>query len=67
MSAGHTCFGCDRPLKDLEPHIHVGMDEWAAKNGLPLLGMDDLLPAFAFCIPCTEKSENGWMVESHRI
>ncbi len=65
-SADHNCYGCQRPIADHEPHIHVPMDEWATQQGLPTLGMDDLF-TFAFCEPCTEKAENGWMLERHEI
>lgn len=68
MSDGeHTCFGCGKPLTDYEPHIHVGLDEFMAREGGDTaLGLDDLL-TFAFCEACTQRSENGWALESHEI
>jgi hypothetical protein len=63
----HVCFGCQRPIADGEEHIHVPMDEWAAGEGLPGLGLDDLL-TFVFCIPCTERSTSrGWTPEAHEV
>lgn len=63
----HVCFGCQRQLADGDPHIHVGMDEWAAGEGLEGFGLDDLL-TFVFCEACTERHENGrWQLEAHDI
>jgi hypothetical protein len=62
----HRCFGCGKHLRDHEAHIHVGLDAFAAKNGLGALGLDDLF-TFAFCEACTEKSDDGWQLESHEI
>lgn len=69
MSDGseHTCFGCGKALDDYEPHIHVGLDDFAARTGIgDPLGLDDLL-TFAFCEACTQRSENGWALEAHEI
>lgn len=63
---GHRCFGCQKQIGDGEPHIHVGLDEFAAKNGLAQLGLDDLL-TFAFCEPCTTEAKDGWHLEAHDI
>lgn len=72
----HQCFGCQRQIRSGEPHIHVGLDEWAAmqdlldtvsgKQGLTRFGMDDLL-TFPFCEPCTETADHGWTLEAHEI
>jgi hypothetical protein len=63
---GHTCFGCQKQIADGEPHIHVGLDEFAAKSGGGLLGLDDLL-TFAFCEPCTVRAKDGWHLEAHDV
>lgn len=63
----HKCFGCGHEIQSGEPHIHVGLDEWAAKEGLDAgFGLDDLL-TFPFCQSCTEKSDRGWTPEAHEI
>ncbi len=62
----HVCFGCQQQIRSGEPHIHVGLDEWAATQGYAQFGLDDLL-TFPFCEPCTEKSRKGWRLESHVI
>ena len=61
---GHVCMGCHKQIGDGEPHIHVGLDEFSAKTGLAQFGMDDLL-TFAFCVPCTERADDGWHLEAH--
>lgn len=63
--ADHVCFGCGQQIKDFQPHIHVGMDEFSRSKGLAPLGMDDLL-TFAFCEECTVKG-GQWTPESHEI
>jgi hypothetical protein len=63
---GHVCFGCQKKIADHEPHIHFGMDEWAARDGNDALGFDDLFQ-FTFCEACTEKSDRGWTPEAHEI
>ena len=63
---GHTCFGCHKQIADGEPHIHVPLDEFAAKEGLSALGLDDLL-TFAFCEPCTTEAKDGWHLEAHDV
>ena len=64
---GHRCFGCQKQIGDGEAHIHVGMDEFLAKKelGAPL-GLNDLL-TFAFCEPCTVRTDDGWSLEAHVI
>ncbi len=62
----HNCFGCQKRIADHEAHIHVGLDEWSAANGLPAFGMDDLM-TFAFCSACIEKTDEGWQTEAHEI
>lgn len=62
----HQCFGCQERIKDDEPHIHVPMDDFAKREGLAELGLDDLF-TFAFCEACTEKHPDGWQIERHRI
>jgi hypothetical protein len=62
----HVCFACNRQIGDGEPHIHVGLDEWAIRNGQEPLGLDDLL-TFPFCGPCTEETDDGWQLEAHEI
>lgn len=62
----HTCFGCGKALTDYEPHIHVGLDEYAAREGREAFGLDDLF-TFAFCEACTQRVENGWVPEAHKI
>lgn len=63
---GHKCFGCQKQIADGEPHIHIPMDDFAARNGLGALGLDDLL-TFAFCEPCTIPAEDGWHLEAHDV
>jgi hypothetical protein len=63
---GHVCFGCRKQIGDDEPHIHVPMDDFAARNGGQQFGLDDLL-TFAFCKPCTVDAEDGWQLESHDV
>ena len=63
---GHQCFGCHKQIADGEPHIHVGLDEFAAKNGLAAVGLDDLL-TFAFCELCTTEDKDGWHLEAHDV
>lgn len=60
----HRCFGCNEEIGAYEPHIHVPMDDFAARDGLSPLGMDDVF-TFAFCQPCTQRSEDGWQMERH--
>lgn len=60
----HQCLGCQRQIADWEPHIHVGMDDWSAKEGLETFGID---LTFAFCAECTERAEKGWIPEAHPI
>lgn len=63
----HVCFGCQRHLTNGERHIHVGLDQWAAGEGLDSLGFDDLL-TFVFCEACTERQPDGrWQLEAHDI
>lgn len=62
----HTCFGCQKQIGDGELHIHVGLDEWAEKQGLAQFGLDDLL-TFAFCEACTVKAKKGWRLEAHKV
>jgi hypothetical protein len=59
-------MGCQKQIGDGEPHIHVGLDEFSAMNGLDQFGLDDLL-TFAFCEPCTERADEGWALGSHLI
>lgn len=60
----HICFGCQKTLTETDPHIHVGLDESNAKEGVAPLGLDDLF-TFAFCEPCTVKSKDGWHLHTH--
>jgi hypothetical protein len=62
----HKCFGCGKQIEDMEPHIHVGLDEWAGREGLTALGLDDLL-TFPFCSSCIQDSDQGWTPEQHEI
>lgn len=63
----HKCFGCGRQIADYEEHIHVGLDEWSAHEGLDGgFGLDDLL-TFPFCSECIENSDRGWTPEAHEI
>jgi hypothetical protein len=67
LDAQHVCFGCQKPVGDNEPHIHVPMDDWAGSMGLPPVGLDDLL-TMVFCEPCTVTSDRrGWQLESHEV
>jgi hypothetical protein len=63
---GHICFSCHRQIGDDEPHIHVPLDDFAARNGLAPLGLDDLL-TFPFCEPCTIPQRGGWDLEAHDV
>ena len=64
---GHKCFGCGKEVQDHEKHIHVGLDEWSASEGLPGgFGLDDLL-RFPYCSDCIEESDRGWDPEAHEI
>ena len=63
---GHVCMGCRKQIGDGEPHIHVGLDEFSAREGLTQFGLDDLL-TFAFCEPCTSETDDGWFLEAHVI
>lgn len=63
---GHQCFGCQKQIADGESHIHIGLDEWAAREGLPGFGLDDLL-TLALCVSCTEPAKDGWRPEAHRV
>lgn len=31
------------------------------------MGLDDVLGDLAFCESCTERSENGWVLENHEV
>jgi hypothetical protein len=62
----HLCFGCGKQIESGEPHIHVGLDEWSASQGMDTFGLDDLL-TFPFCSECIEDSERGWTPETHEI
>jgi hypothetical protein len=64
----HVCFGCQKQIADHEPHIHIGLDEWAGREGIggEPLGLDDLF-TFAFCEACTQKTDRGWQLEAHEI
>lgn len=61
-----TCFGCQKQILSFEPHIHVGMDEFASREGIAALGMDDLL-TFAMCEACTQETGHGWTPEAHLV
>jgi hypothetical protein len=68
----HKCFGCGKGLGDMDPHIHVPLDEFAAREGMEPIGLDDLglgaLLTFAFCEACTDKTKKeGWTLEAHAI
>ena len=62
----HACLGCQRLIGSGEPHIHVGLDEWAGTVGLAQFGLDDLL-TFPFCGPCTVEADKGWPLEAHEV
>lgn len=66
MSESHICFGCSKPIGDMEPHIHIPLDEWAATQGLTPFGLDGLM-TFPFCEPCTVKTDRGWQLEAHEV
>lgn len=63
---GHKCFACQKQIEDGEPHIHIGLDEFAARQGLPQIGLDDAL-TFAFCEPCTTPAKDGFYLEAHDV
>ena len=64
--APHVCCGCQKPIRSGEPHIHVGLDEWAEMHGKEQFGLDDLL-TFPFCEPCTVDADKGWELTAHEI
>lgn len=64
LSPDHNCFLCSRQVNDMEPHIHITLDEWSIKNGLEPTGVDIEM---VVCADCTEESEDGWAQEAHLI
>ena len=62
----HRCFGCQRLAADHEEHLHLTLDEWAERQGMPPVGLDDLF-RFVFCSACIQRTEDGWQSEAHEI
>jgi hypothetical protein len=62
----HICWGCQKPIGDGQPHIHIPLDEWGEREGLGSLGIGDLI-VFPFCEPCTVETKDGWQLEQHKI
>lgn len=62
----HKCYGCQKQIRDNEPHIHVGLDAWMKSKGMDdEFGLDDLL-TFPVCSECTVQG-GPFHVEAHEI
>jgi len=62
----HTCFGCHKTIESMAPHLHLPLDEWGVKQGLPEIGIGDTIQ-FPFCEPCTEPDPSGWQLHAHDL